>query len=132
MAEVDTVSLGELRRTVEALRGDLGNARAELGALVAIPVQLDNMAALWAAQLEAAKQQHAADVASLKQGLADARREADRELAAHIRACSSDRDAIREDVATLQGWQTWAVRLVLGAVGLAIVAVALGAPAPPV
>lgn len=129
MPEVDTVTMGELRRTVEALRTDLGSARAELGALVAIPVQLDSMAALWNAQLASVRDTHAADMAAVRESIAHLRTDHQRELDA--RARKGEMEGIREDVESLQSWQTWALRLVMGVVGLAILALVVGAPPTP-
>lgn len=126
MAEVDTVSLGELRRAVEAMRADLGTARSELGALTAIPVQLDSMAALWNAQLAAARQEHQADMASVRESLANMRAQVERDLAG--KASTGSVQGLREDVEDLATWKTWAIRLVLGVVLLAIVGLVVGQP----
>lgn len=128
--EVDTVTLGELRRTVDALGRQLGDARAELGALVAIPVQLDNMAALWNAQLAAARQEHKADMAAVREALAHQASNATRDLAAHAAACAADASDIREDVKDLQAWQTWALRLVIGFVVLGVLGLVVTNPTP--
>lgn len=97
----DPVTLGELRRTVDQVRLELSHARTEVGALAGMPGQLTSMSALWTEQLRAHKEQSAAALAHLS-----------------------------DEVETLKGWQTWALRIVVAAVVLAVVGLVLASPAP--
>ena len=97
--EVDEATrLTELRVIATQQTAELARLRVELAPLVGMPAQLDALSQLWQEQLKNLHEKHDRDV---------------REL--------------RADIEQLASWQTWALRLVVGAIVLATIAL-LGLP----
>lgn len=98
-AASEAAQLVELRVTAAQTSAELGRLRADLAPLMALPVQLDALSRLWQEQLDNVKETHRRDVHDL-----------------------------RTDVDDLRSWQTWALRIVIGAVVLAVLGVVLAQP----
>ena len=103
-SEVDVV---ELRVGMSALASEVGQLRAAIAPLAALPTQLDAIATLHAERLTNHIERHKRDMTDVR-----------RDLEAVEARCEERHDEVKD-------WQTWAIRLVLGAVLLAAVA-ALG------
>jgi ribosomal protein S15P/S13E len=102
-SEVDVV---ELRVGLAALTAEVGRMRADVAPLAGLPTQLSAIAELQAERLTNHIDRHKRDVADLRDDL------------------GSVESRCQERHAEVQGWQTWAIRAVLGVV---IVAVLLAA-----
>lgn len=121
------VDLVELRVGLSGLTAEVGRMRADLGPLAALPQQLQAVADLQAERLSNAIANHERDIAAVR-GEADA--EAGRRRAG-IADVGRDLEAVERRLLTrldeLAAWQTWAMRLVIGAVVLAVLGVVLKA-----
>lgn len=96
-AASDAAQLVELRVTMAQQTAELGRLRGDMSLLLGLPVQLDALSRLWQEQLTNAKEQQRRDML-----------------------------AMQSDVDELKAWQTWAMRIVLGGVALAILALVVG------
>lgn len=108
----ETARLTELRVMSAQQAAELARLRADLAPLVGMPAQLDALSRLWQEQLANLRERHDRDVA---------------ELRAQQRAAHAD---LAGDVEQLQSWQTWALRIVLGAVILGVFGLLVAAPGP--
>lgn len=97
----EAAQLVELRVTLAQQTAELGRLRTDLAQLIGMPMQLDALSRLWAEQLDNVKAHQKRDTAEL-----------------------------RSDVDDLKAWQTWAMRLVIGAVVLTVLAVVVNANPP--
>jgi hypothetical protein len=95
--------LGELRVSLSEARAELGRLRADLAPLTGLP-------ALLRAQQELSTLQ-----------LKNIQDRIDREVEQH----KADVHDIREDIADLMEWRTWALRIIVGAVMVAVVGLVL-------
>lgn len=93
IAANEAAQLVELRVLVASLTSEVSRLRSDIAPIGGLPAQLEHVARLWDERLRNAISTHDRDVAEL-----------------------------REDVAGLREWQTWALRLVVGAVVVSILA----------
>lgn len=100
-SEIDLV---ELRVGLAGLTAEVGRMRADLGPLAVMPQQLQAVADLQAERLTNAIAAHKRDMADIIGDLA----------AVEVR-CKERHDEVK-------GWQTWAIRAVLGIVFVAVLA----------
>jgi hypothetical protein len=126
-ATTHEVDLVELRVGLAGLTAEVGRMRHDLGPLSALPQQLAAVAELQNERLTNAIANHERDIASVRLELdaeSGRRRAGDKDQA-------DDLGAVERRLTTrldeLDAWQTWAMRLVIGAVVLAVLGVVLRA-----
>ena len=90
----EAAQLVELRVTMAQQTSELSRLRGDLGPLLGLPVQLDALSRLWQEQLDNAKETARRDIRE-----------------------------VRSDVDELKAWQTWAMRIVLAAVIIAVLGI---------
>lgn len=95
-AASDAAQLVELRVTLAQTGAEVHRLRSDLAPLAALPVQLDALSRLWQEQLDNVKESTRRDIAD-----------------------------VRADVDELRSWHTWVVRIVIGFVVLAALAVVI-------
>lgn len=100
-AATEAAQLVELRVILAQTTAELGRLRADMAPLTALPVQLDALSKLWQEQLDNVKEHQRRDVRELRR----------------------DMDEVARDVTSLEQWQTWALRLVVGLVVMAVLSV---------
>lgn len=105
------VDLVELRVGLAGLTAEVQRMRADVAPLAGLPLQLQAVADLQAERLTNHIERHQRDIDDLREDITHAERRA------------------REAIKTLEDWQTWAMRLVVGAVIVAVLA-AVGLSGP--
>lgn len=98
------IDLVELRVGLAGLTAEVQRMRADVAPLAGLPLQLQAVADLQAERLTNHIERHKRDMDDVREDIAHVERRA------------------REAIKALEDWQTWAVRLVLGAVVVAVLA----------
>lgn len=102
----EAAQLVELRVSLSEARQELGRLRADLAPLTSLPTLLKAQQDLVRHQLRSIEDR------------------IEREVAQH----QQDVEDVRKDIAELMDWKTWSLRLVVGAVLLALVGLAIASP----